>query len=105
MSASDDVPVDLVFGDAGGWISGPMVSEDLLAGPRFGLSVGRWMKAYPQYILQGGFNGFGFIAWRRGEEGRQSGEPMRAGTLDVLAEMVDHREAHASETPRSAGQR
>ena len=63
------------------------------------------MAAYPDYVLQGGCNGFGFIAWRRGEDGRQSGEPMKAGTLDALAGMVDHRAAHASEAPGSASQR
>ena len=85
---------DLVFGDIGGWISGPSLDAGRLGGPRFDLCVGRWMKAYPQYVLQGGFDGFGFVAWRRNGEGRKSGEPMTAATLDDLAEMVDHREAH-----------
>jgi hypothetical protein len=97
MSGDDEGSHDLVFGDVGGWISGASVAPERLGGPRFGLSVGRWMAAYPDYVLQGGFNGFGFIAWRRGEGGRQSGEPMKADTLDALAQMVDHREARATE--------
>jgi hypothetical protein len=53
------------------------------------------MEAYPCYILQGGFDGFGFVCWRRSGEGRKSGQPMTAATLDDLAVLVDHREAHA----------
>ena len=86
---------DLVFGDAGGWISGPSLDAGRLGGQRFGLDVGAWMKAYPGYILQGGFDGFGFVCWRRSGQGRKSGEPMTAATLDDLAVLVDHRERHA----------
>ncbi len=85
---------DLVFGDVGGWISGPSLAVGRLGGPRFGLNVGAWMKAYPCYVLQGGFDGFGFVCWRRNGDGRKSGEPMTAATLDDLAGLVKHREAH-----------
>ena len=85
----------LVFGDVGGWISGPSLDAGRLGGQRFGLDVGAWMKAHPSYILQGGFDGFGFVCWRRSGQGRKSGEPMTAATLDDLAGLVDHREAHA----------
>jgi hypothetical protein len=51
------------------------------------------MRAYPCYILQGGFDGFGFVCWRRGGNGRKSGQPITADTLDDLAELVEHREA------------
>jgi hypothetical protein len=85
----------LVFGDAGGWISGPSLDAGRSGGPRFGLDVGAWMAAYPCYILQGGFDGFGFVCWRRSGKGRKSGQPMTAATLDDLAGLVEHREAHA----------
>jgi hypothetical protein len=85
---------DLVFEDAGGWISGPSLAVERLGGPRFGLNVGAWMKAYPYYVLQGGFDGFGFVCWRRNGDGRKSGEPMTAATLDDLAGLVEHREVH-----------
>ena len=85
---------DLVFEDAGGWISGPSLAVERLGGPRFGLNVGAWMKAYPYYVLQGGFDGFGFVCWRRNGDGRKSGEPMTAASLDDLAGLVEHREAH-----------
>lgn len=91
---------NLVFGDVGGWISGPSLDAgrsggQRSGGPRFGLDVGAWMKAYPSYILQGGFDGFGFICWRRSGQGRKSGQPMTAAALDELAVLVDHRERHA----------
>lgn len=91
---------NLVFGDVGGWISGPSLDVgrsggQRSGGPRFGLDVGAWMKAYPSYILQGGFDGFGFICWRRSGQGRKSGQPMTAATLDDLAVLVDHRKRHA----------
>ena len=96
MSSNDNSPPDLVFGDAGGWISGPSLDAERLGGSRFGSNVELWMAAYPDYILQGGFEGFGFVAWRRrSRSGRKSGEPIKALTLDGLAELVDHREARA----------
>lgn len=98
MSSNDNSPPDLVFGDAGGWISGPSLDAGRLGGPRFGSNVALWMAAYPDYILQGGFEGFGFVAWRRrSRSGRKSGEPIKALTLDGLAELVDHREVRADE--------
>ncbi len=96
MSNDDGGPPDPVFGDVGGWISGPSLDVERLGGPRFGLNVGTWMKKYgPRYVLHGGFDGFGFVCWRRSGEGRKSGEPMTAATLDDLAALVDHREAQA----------
>ena len=86
---------ELVFGDVGGWISGPSLAVQRLGGPKFGLNVGEWIKAYPCYVLQGGFDGFGFVCWRRSGEGRKAGEPMTAVTLDDLAGLGDYREAHA----------
>jgi hypothetical protein len=86
---------ELVFGDVGGWISGPSLEVERLGGPRFSLNVGAWMEAYPCYVLQGGFDGFGFVCWRRSGRGRKAGEPMTAATLDDLAGLVDHRETHA----------
>ena len=68
-----------VFGDVGGWISGPSLAVERLdarqlGGPRFGINVGAWMKEYgPRYVLQGGFDGFGFVCWRRSGEGRPAG--------------------------------
>jgi hypothetical protein len=85
----------LVFGDVGGWISGPSLDAGRLDGQQFGLDVGAWMKAYPGYILQGGFDGFGFVCWPRTGQGRTSGPPMTAATLDDLAVLVDHRERQA----------
>lgn len=41
-----------------------------------------------------GKGGFGFVCWRRNGDGRKSGEPMTAATLDDLAGLVEHREAH-----------
>ena len=84
-----------VFGDVGGGISGPSLDAGRLDGQQFGLDVGAWMKAYPGYILQGGFDGFGFVCWRRTGRGRKSGGPMTAATLDGLAVLVDHRERQA----------
>ena len=127
---------DLVFGDVGGWISGPSLDAgppldaglspdagrpggpsldaEWPGGPspdaglsrragrpggpgraRFRLNVGAWMQEYgPRYVLQGGPGGFGFLCWRRSGTGRPAGEPITAATLDDLAVLVDHREAH-----------
>ncbi len=96
MSSDDNGLPDLVFGDVGGWISGPSLDVGRLGGPRFGLNVGAWMQEYgPRYVLQGGFDGFGFVCWRRSGTGRPSGEPITAATLDDLAVLVDLREARA----------
>ncbi len=51
MSNDRKDPPGLVFGDAGGWISGPALDSDQLerkqlGGPWFGINVGAWMKEY-----------------------------------------------------------
>jgi hypothetical protein len=99
LNDDDQSSRDLVFGDVGGWISGPSLDAERLPGPGFGLNITAWMRAYPGYVLQGGFDGFGFVCWRRSADGRKSGEPMTAMTLDDLAGLVDHREAHAGKPP------
>ena len=58
-------------------------------GGRFGLNVGEWMRAYPDYILQGGFEGFGYVCWRRNKLGRPSGQGISALSLDELADVID----------------
>src|SRR6266571_4982385 len=63
----------LVFGDVGGWISGPCLDAGRLGGPRFGLNVGAWMTAYPDFVLQGSQDGRGFRCRRQNEAGRPSG--------------------------------
>jgi hypothetical protein len=106
MGLEDDKLGHVVFGDVGGWISGPSLDAEQLqdrpiGGPRFGLNVGAWMKEYgARWVLQGGFDGFGFVCWRRSGTGRPAGQPIKAGTLDELAELVDHREPHSGEAPR-----
>jgi len=98
VSNDDQGSPDLVFGDVGGWISGPSLGVEQLAdrplgGPRFGINVGAWMNEYgSRYVLQGGFDGFGFVCWERSGTGRPSGQPITAGMLDELAELVEHRE-------------
>jgi len=44
-------------------------------------------------------DGFGFVCWRRGGDGRPSGQPMSARTLDELAERIDHSEAQVGKPP------
>jgi len=62
--------------------------EDV-AGGRFGLNVGKWMQAYPDFVLQGGVDGFGFRCWRRNELGNPSGPGIEALSLDELADVID----------------
>jgi len=142
-SNDDQGSPDLVFGDVGGWISGPSLDAgrpgelsldaglsrragrpdgpspdaEWPGGPSldaglsrragrpggpggpgragFGLNVGAWMQEYgARYVLQGGPGGFGFVCWRRSGTGRPAGQPITAATLDDLAVLVDHREAH-----------
>ena len=103
MSNDDKGLPDLVFGDVGGWISGQSLDPDQLedgqrGGPRFGLDVGAWMRVYgPRYVLQGGFDGFGFVCWRRNGVGRPAGSPIKGKTLDELAEWIDHKDAQTQE--------
>jgi hypothetical protein len=54
---------------------------------RFGYNVTAWERAYPGYVLKS--DGIGLIAWRRNENGRASGSPIRARTLDELADQID----------------
>ena len=97
VSTDEQGSQDRVFADLGGWISGPSLDAERLGGPRFGINVGAWMAEYgSRYVLQGGSDGFGFVCWRRGGDGRPSGQPMTARTLDELAERIDHREAQAA---------
>jgi hypothetical protein len=101
VGIGDEARAELVFEDAGGWISGSALDVERLGGPRFGINVGAWMKQYgPRWVLQGGFDGFGFVCWRRSGTGHPSGQPIKAGTLDELAELVEHRETHTTEPPR-----
>jgi hypothetical protein len=61
--------------------------SDSTDGRRFGYNVTEFERAYPGYVLQG--DGNGLIAWRRNESGRASGSPIRARTLDELADQID----------------
>jgi hypothetical protein len=74
---------------AGRGTAGTESSSDDVYGGRFGLNVGEWMRAYPEYILQGGFEGFGYVCWRRNELGRSSGPSISALSLDELADVID----------------
>jgi hypothetical protein len=58
-------------------------------GSRFGPNVTAWERAYPDYLLQGASDGIGLVAWRRNAKGRASGSPIRARTLDGLADQID----------------
>jgi hypothetical protein len=93
VSTDDHGADEFAFEDTGGWISGPSLDVERLGGPRFGLNVGAWMKEHgSRYVLQGGFDGFGFVCWERSGTGRPAGQPISAATLDELAELVEHRE-------------
>ena len=58
-------------------------------GSRFGYNVTAWESAYPGYLLQCASDGNGLVAWRRNADGRSSGSPIRARTLDGLADQID----------------
>ncbi len=62
---------------------------DQVTGLEYGLNVGKWIKDHPEYHLQGGFEGLGFTAKRRNEQGQAVGSPVTAMTLDELAALVD----------------
>jgi hypothetical protein len=63
--------------------------SDPTEGRRFGYNVTAWERAYPDYLLQGASGGNGFVARRRNADGRASGSPIRARTLDELADQID----------------
>jgi hypothetical protein len=62
---------------------------DQVTGLEYGLNVGKWIKDHPEYLLQSGFEGLGFTAKRRNEQGHAVGSPVTAMTLDELAALVD----------------
>jgi hypothetical protein len=62
---------------------------DQVTGSEYGLDVGKWIKDHPDYVLKSGFEGMGFTARRRNEQGRPVGGPIAALTLDELAALVD----------------
>ena len=66
---------------------------DQVTGLEYGLNVSKWIKDHPEYLLQGGFEGLGFTARHRNEQGRAVGSPVTAMTLDELATLVDMRGA------------
>jgi hypothetical protein len=51
----------------------------------YDLNVGRFKADHPDYCLRAGFEGFGFEAQWRDEQGRGVGERHSALTLDELA--------------------
>ena len=60
---------------------------------RFGYDVTAWERAYPDYLLQGSGDGIGLVVRRRNADGRASGSPVRARTLDGLADQIDARQS------------
>jgi hypothetical protein len=62
---------------------------DQVTGLEYGLNVGKWIKDHPEYLLQSGFEGLGFTAKRRNEQGQAVGNPVTAMTLDELAALVE----------------
>lgn len=56
---------------------------------RFGYNVALWERTYPDYALQGSPDGTGLVARRRNADRRASGTPIRAATLDGLADQID----------------
>jgi hypothetical protein len=56
-------------------------------------SQAKWIKNHPEYLLQTGFEGLGFTARRRNEQGQAVDSPVAALTLDELAALVDTRGA------------
>jgi hypothetical protein len=58
-------------------------------GSRFGYDVTAFERAYPEYLLQGSGDGIGLVARRRNADGRASGSPIWARTLDGLADQID----------------
>ena len=62
--------------------------DEQAAPGRFGLNVGRFEAAFPGWRLGAPTGGFGFSA-RRLVNGRPSGHPVEAATLDELARLVE----------------
>ena len=56
---------------------------------RFGYKVTAWEHAYPDYLLRGSPDGMGLVARQRNANGRASGTPTWAPTLDGLADQID----------------
>jgi hypothetical protein len=60
-----------------------LVAED------YGLNIGRFIHEHPGWLITAGFEGYGFAARRRDSDGRASGKPLSALTLDELAELIE----------------
>jgi hypothetical protein len=65
-------------------VSGAVPPEE---GSRFGYNVTEFELAYPGYVVRS--DGNGQLAWKRSDKGRASGSPIRARTLDGLADQID----------------
>jgi hypothetical protein len=55
----------------------------------WGLNVGAFMDAHPDWLIRGSTNGFGWTAQRRATDGRPRGPVLSARTLDELDALID----------------
>ena len=53
----------------------------------WGLNIGEFIKAYPDWLIRGGFDGFGHTAQRK-VAGRPTGPVLSALSLDELAAKI-----------------
>jgi hypothetical protein len=54
----------------------------------WGLNVGKFVDAHPDWLIRGGTSGFGWTAQRRDASGRPRGPALRARTLDELDALI-----------------
>ena len=66
------------------WILGMTDTEP---GSGWGLRIGDFIKAYPDWLIRGGFDGFGHTAQRK-VTGRPAGPVLTALSLDELAAKI-----------------
>jgi hypothetical protein len=50
----------------------------------YGLNVGRFIADHPGWMITAGFEGYGYAARRRDDDGRACGKRLSALTLDEL---------------------
>jgi hypothetical protein len=54
----------------------------------WGLRIGDFIKAYPDHVIRGGFDGFGWTAQAKDSHGRPRGPIVADLSLDALAAKI-----------------
>jgi hypothetical protein len=79
-----------------------MTPEHTATGGTYDLNVTRIISDYPDFLIRGGFEGFGYSARRRANgTGRPGGRELTGMSLDELAAKMDDARTTPGQDPRN----